>query len=184
MQKCFVEALPEEDLVLPQKIENFIEETSSRFLPVYTYVTNIEDELALTRRCARPMKDGDINWPETSHGYLPSVFEANYYGDVVIPTDVPRILKKHDVGTCILSGVNLRDCVWQSALSAQKHGYRTIILSDLCADSVGHHRSSMPIITPAYARDHGIEMMTSREFLSLRPEPSLSPVSKPVGHKL
>ena len=34
MQKCFVEALLKEDLVLPQKIENFIDETYSRFLQI------------------------------------------------------------------------------------------------------------------------------------------------------
>lgn len=183
MQKGFVEALPEADLVLPQKIEDFIDRTGDRFPPVYTSVTSVEDELAFSKRRAWPAQDGGMGWLETSHGYLPSVFEANYYGDLVIPTDLPRILERHDVGTCILSGVNLRDCVWQSALSAKKLGYRTVVLSDLCADSVGHHRSNMPEITPAYAREHGIEMMSSREFLQMSAAPVVAAAVSPPAFK-
>lgn len=75
------------------------------------------------------------------------------------------LLKRRGIDTVVLSGVNLRCCVWETAKGARAAGYRTIILHDLCADSAAFKKSRhFPEITPAMARAHGIEWIESAQL--------------------
>lgn len=79
-------------------------------------------------------------------------------------TNLNKKLQSSQKETLVITGVNYRFCVFETAMAAAKLGYNVVLLSDLCADGKYLRRHPKKNVCDQQMRDAGIVVTTSDQF--------------------
>ncbi len=155
MQNMWMRGLSAADrATLPSHLESFLNDTHETIPALYV---STQDEQMYWADDTTPYDIAIEGAPSgISHVWKTRSSGFNDSGE---HSQLHNVLKSMGVNSIIVSGVNLRRCVWETAVDAARLGYDVTILEDACRDAEWCQRSTdFPAVTADLCAQNGIKL--------------------------